>query len=78
MPTRDKHYLYCEAPICAGDPNPNYKKEVIWYPGEKVCQRVPYEKFQSKQEDLNRWVARGKFRNMEEGFNTFILETRLI
>jgi len=73
-----KHNLVCNAPICAGDTNPDYKKEVYWYAGEEVCQRTPYEKFQKKQIDINKWVDKGKFRNTEEAFNAFDLENRLI
>lgn len=72
------HHLDCEAPICAGDPNPNYKKEVIWYAGEKICQKTPYTKFQRKQANINKWVARGKFKNLEVAFTALDLETRSI
>jgi len=74
----NKHYLSCEAPICAGDPNPNYKKEVLWYPGEKICQKTPYQKFQKKQIDINYWLKQGKFKNLEKYYTVNDLETKLI
>ncbi len=73
-----KHELICNAPICAGDSNPNFKKEVFWYGGEEICQRTPYEKFQKKQVAINKEVKSGHFRNTEEAFNAFDLETRSI
>lgn len=75
---KDAHHLQCEAPICHGDPNPNYKKEVIWWPGELVCQKRPYEKFQKKQVDINKLVAGGVFKNIDEPYTANELETRAI
>ena len=74
----NKHHLTCKAPICAGDPNPNYKKEVLWYPGEKVCSKTPYQKFQKKQIDINYWVKQGKFKNVDQTYTANDLETKLI
>ena len=74
----NNHYLICEAPICRNDPNPNYKKEVLWYPGEKVCTKGPYQKFQKKQLDINGWVKKGKFKNMDEEYTANDLENRSI
>lgn len=73
-----KHHLVCNAPICAGDPNPNYKKEVVWYAGEEICEMKPYAKFQKKQVAVNKEVKSGHFRHIEEPFNAFDLETRSI
>ena len=39
------HYLYCEAPICQGYPTEN----LLWYPDEKICNKVPYTKWQKSQ-----------------------------
>ena len=72
-----KHHLECEAPICALDPNPNYKHEVLWYAGEAVCAKSPFQKFQSKQATINRELKRGTFRN-ENAFTAHELETRSI
>ena len=73
-----KHYLECEAPICIGDPESNYKNEVLWYAGEPVCQKTPYQKFQKKQIDVNKWVAKGKFANLDIPYTAHELETRSI
>ena len=72
------HHLICEAPICQGDPNPCYKNEVLWYPGEIVCKKGPYLKFQKKQIDINRWVTQGKFRNVDQAYTANDLETKLV
>lgn len=71
---KDKHYLRCEAPICQGDPNLNYKHEVLWYPGELVCKRKPYEKFQIKQLEINRLTKKGRFKNVDKHYTADDLE----
>jgi len=68
----------CNAPICQDDPNPNYKYEVIWYPGEKVCKKFPYEKFQKVQIEVNKSVAIGKFKNLDIPYTAYDLETKSI
>lgn len=73
-----KHYLVCEAPICSGDANDNYKKEAIWYAGEYVCLKVPYQKFQKKQIDINKWVKKDKFKNIDIPYTAHDLEHRSI
>lgn len=73
-----EHYLLCEAPVCAGDPNDNFKNEVVWYAGEPVCIKTPYQKFQKRQVDINKWVAKGRFKNMDLAYNATELETRAI
>jgi len=75
---KDTHNLQCEAPICQGDSNPNYENEVIWLPGELVCQKRPYHKFQQKQVDINKWMAKGMFKNIDEPYTATDLETRSI
>lgn len=75
---KDKHYLRCEAPTCQDDPNPNYKDEVVWRPGEKVCLKSPYKKFQNRQIDINKFVAKGRFRNIDQAYTANELETRAI
>lgn len=72
------HEMICNAPICAGDTNPDYRKNVIWYAGEEVCQKSPYTKFQRKQLDINKCVKLGKFKNLEVAFTALDLETRSI
>lgn len=68
-----EHRLECEAPICADD-----KEHAIWYAGEKICQKTPYSKFQKKQVAINKEVARGTFRHLEEPYNAHALENRSI
>lgn len=72
------HHQRCEAPICQDDPNPKYKEEVVGYPGDKVCAKAPYQKFQRRQLDINKCVARGKFRNIDVPYTAYELETRSI
>lgn len=74
-----KHYLVCDAPICQDDPNPNYKKEVIWLASEKVCTKFPYKKFQRKQIEINKLVAQGKWKkDPETPYTANDLETKSI
>jgi len=70
---QQKHFLVCSAPICSCDPNPNYKKEAIWIPGEQVCRFKPYEKFQEKQLKINRKISLGKYK-VEQYFKASELE----
>ncbi len=72
------HLLLCEAPICADDQNPNFKNEISWLPGEKVCTRMPYEKFQKKQLEINKLVKEKKFKNMDRGYTANELENNSI
>lgn len=75
---KKEHYLLCNASICAGDPNPNYKNEALWLPGEKICRRIPYEEFQKKQLSINILVKKGKFRNLEIPYTANELENSSI
>lgn len=75
---RNRHYLNCEAAICQDNPNPTYVNEAIWYPGELVCSKSPYQKFQQKQIDINKWVAKGKFKNIDIPYTAYDLETKLL
>ena len=73
-----EHYLVCSAPICQDDLNPSDKDEVIWYPGERICKKSPYEKFQIKQIEINKLVAMGKFKNIDIPYTANDLETKSI
>ena len=73
-----KHSELCNAAICNDDSDPNYKNEVIWYPGEEVCKRGPLQKFQKKQKDINKCVSKGKFKNVDVPYTATDLETRCI
>jgi len=75
---KNSHYLNCEAPICQNDPNPNFKKEVIWLPGEKVCRKFPYEKFQRKQLSINILVNKERFKNTSRAYTAHRLENSCI
>lgn len=75
---KDRHYLQCEASICQDDPNLNYKDEVVWIPGERICKKSPYQMFQKKQIDINTWVKKGKFKNLDKPYTANELETRAI
>lgn len=80
-----RHYLKCEAPICADlqayDPkhNPgheNWKEDVIWYPGEIVCRKPPYTKWQRRQLTINKWHEQGLFKRPELYWNVNMLMNR--
>jgi hypothetical protein len=73
-----EHRLICNTPICQDDINPNYKDEVIWYPGERICKKFPYRKFQIKQLEINKLVAMGKFKNVDIPYTANELETKSI
>jgi hypothetical protein len=75
---KTEHYLLCEAPICTGDTNPGYKYQVVWYPGEKICKLAPYQKFQKKQVEINKLVAKGRFKNIYTPYTANELETKSI
>ena len=72
------HLENCEAPICAKDTNPNFKKEVVWFPGEGVCRGKPTQKFVVKQLAINRELKKGTFRNVDIGYNALALENSSI
>ena len=61
-----QHWLVCEAPLCADERGYvdilNWRKDVIWYPGELICQRKPFTKWQKRQSLINRWFAKGQFK----------------
>ncbi len=72
------HYLNCNAPICQSDPNINFKNEVNWYPGEGVCTKGPYQKFQKVQIGINKCFKKGKFKNIDNPFTANYLETHSV
>ncbi len=61
------HHLNCSAPICAGDPEKNWQKTVLWYPGEPVCS-IKATKWQKNQRRINKLVLKGGFKNMDRYF----------
>ncbi len=72
------HFLLCEAPICIDDQNPNFRNKIVWLPGEKICSKTPYAKFQKKQIEINKLVQENKFKNMDRGYTANDLENRSI
>ena len=72
-----QHYLKCEAPICAdtrGYDSPTWKKEVLWYPDEKICQKGPYTKWQKRQVRLQKLLKAGKLKNPYTCYTAEMLE----
>ena len=61
-----KHYLICESPLCADERAykgiPNWESGVPWYPGEPMCRRKPYTKWQKRQARINRLYDKGLFK----------------
>lgn len=74
----DKHYLTCPAAVCQKDENSNWKNEILWFPGEAICKKAPYQQFQKKQAQINKLVSKGKFRNIDIPYTANDLETRCI
>ena len=73
-----RHLQDCNAPICMDDKNPDFKTEVLWRPGEEVCKKIPWGKIQKKQIDINKWVKKGVFKNLNLGYTAHDLETKSI
>ena len=73
---KNQHHLNCEAPICADDPENDFKKTRVWFPGEPVCGQSPYQPFQRKQAKINRLVAKGLFKHSETYFTAEMLDNR--
>jgi len=71
-----KHWQRCEAPICAGDPNSNFPKEVIWYPGEAVCVKSPSTHWQRVQRRLNRLLRKSLLKHLWTYYTVEMLEKR--
>lgn len=67
------HSLQCEAPICLGDTNSEWKTTVIWLPGEEVC-RLKSTKISQNQRKINKLVTQGVFKNMDAYFTAHNLE----
>lgn len=64
-----KHdWSHCPGSICVGDETPNWEKNVIWYPGEKICGKKPYCRVQKIQLRINKRLAKGKLRNSRRWF----------
>jgi len=68
------HQDNCIAPICAADTNSDFKKQVLWYPGEAVCM-MKAEKFQKVQRKINKIVSMGTFKHPDRYFTASALES---
>ncbi|OGD95499.1 hypothetical protein A3F57_03125 [Candidatus Roizmanbacteria bacterium RIFCSPHIGHO2_12_FULL_36_11] len=66
--------LHCPGPICAGDDTPGWKENVIWYPGEPLCRKYPYEKWQNVQRKINRLYTQGKLKYPYTFYTASMLE----
>ena len=75
---KNEHNLNCSAPICSGDPNHNYKNEVVWYLGESICKKIPYQKFQKIQIEINKSLKRGRFKKVDQALTANDLESSSI
>ena len=49
-----KHSEICLAPLCQDD----YTDTYIWYPGEPVCTKKPYTKWQKQQHKINKHIGK--------------------
>ena len=67
-----KHFEDCSAPICQEMDSDN----VVWYPGEEVCLKKPYNKVQKKQLLINRELSRGTFRHSDTPLTGLDLKNR--
>lgn len=78
--TTQKHWQLCEAPICMDErcyvDQPNWKKEVLWYPGELFCKKRPWTKFQKRQNQINKWMAKGLLKWTDRYFTVESLLSR--
>lgn len=69
-----KHESVCEAPICQD----SQSNDLVWYAGEKICLKSPYQRFQVKQNIINRELKKGSFKQLETPYTTLDLKIRSI
>ena len=65
---------FCDAPICATDSLSDFIKDVVWYPGETVCNKSPMTKWQKNQRRINKYVVKGVFKHIDKSFTASSLE----
>jgi hypothetical protein len=75
---KNRHFESCGVAICAASTNPDDKNESPWYPGEKICCKKPFQKFQKVQTMINREVEKGTFRNITTPYTANELENKSI
>jgi hypothetical protein len=73
---REKHLVKCKAPICVSSKKKGWKKNLVWYPGEKVCDRRPLTKVQKFQKEINKLRRKKKFKYTNHYFTYEILERK--
>ena len=54
-----KHKENCEAPICQCDKNP----DTVWWSGEPVCLKSPYNEVQKRQKRINKELENGRLKD---------------
>lgn len=67
-----RHSQKCEAPICQDDKS----LDVIWYAGELVCKKKPYNKVQKKQVVINKLVKNNTFKHLDRAYSVRYLKVR--
>ena len=65
------HKDRCSAPICVDCDF----KNVIWYPGESVCTKLPLSNLQRKQFRINKEVNKGTYKNVDMAYTGGYLDT---
>lgn len=76
MNTMEEHWRKCEGAICKDDPTPDWKKNVVWYPGEPLCQKGPYSRWQKNQSKINRYLKKGRLTHPRTCYTAEMLERR--
>ena len=59
MKNQTKHFMNCNAPLCAEDKSP----QALWYAGEEVCSKRPLTDLQKKQLRINKGYLKGRFQD---------------
>ena len=57
-----KHSENCEAPICFDDPKPNH----VWWAGEPICNKRPYNEVQKRQTRINKEIKEDRCWTLKE------------
>jgi hypothetical protein len=52
----------CNAPICFADPDPNH----VWWSGEEVCNKKPYNEVQRRQLRINKELKEDRCFTLQE------------
>lgn len=59
-----------------GYPEDDWEEELVWYPGEKICDKYPKTDVQKKQKKINNLVKKDEFIHTERYFTAAMLEDR--